>query len=157
MVTRAPEKFKKHKFDITGDKNLEAAIQKAMTVLEADKASHMPTIVLFVEIPTNPDMKVPDIAKLAAICVNTKKETGKELILFVDTTFAPASKCMGHIAKVPGADELVTLNFISMSKSVSGGLCCAGTIIGGRSDDSIKWINRMRKEATMLDTHATYD
>jgi cystathionine beta-lyase/cystathionine gamma-synthase len=44
-----------------------------MTVLEADKASHMPTIVLFVEIPTNPDMKVPDIAKLAAICVNTKK------------------------------------------------------------------------------------
>jgi cystathionine beta-lyase/cystathionine gamma-synthase len=55
------------------------------------------TTVLFVEIPTNPDMKVPDITKLATMCQKFKKEADKEVILFVDTTFAPASNCMGHI------------------------------------------------------------
>jgi len=30
--------------------------------------SKLPTIVLFVEIPTNPDMKVPDIKILATMC-----------------------------------------------------------------------------------------
>lgn len=104
LVERAPEKFKKHKFDIAGKNDLSQAIKKTMTELEAKKDQHMPVIVLFVEIPTNPDMKVPNIAELAKICVDTKKATGKELILFVDTTFAPASKCMGHIANVQGAD-----------------------------------------------------
>ena len=54
----------------------------------------MPTTVLFVEIPTNPDMKVPDILVLARLCQKYQKATGKEIILFVDTTFAPASQVL---------------------------------------------------------------
>jgi cystathionine beta-lyase/cystathionine gamma-synthase len=64
-----------------------------------EKKSDLPTIVLFVEIPTNPDMKVPDITILATMCEQLKKDTEKEVIIFVDTTFAPGSNCMNHIKK----------------------------------------------------------
>lgn len=60
----------------------------------AKTKSKMPVTVLFVEIPSNPDMKVPDIKVLANMCQEYKVKTKKEVVLLVDTTFAPASKCM---------------------------------------------------------------
>merc|ERR1711957_1009135 len=53
------------------------------------------------------------------------------------------------------AADLTTMNFISMSKSVSRGITCAGTIIAGPSDSSRWWLEEMRKIAKMLDTTAT--
>jgi len=117
--------------------------------------SKLPVTVLFVEIPTNPDMKVPDIKILADMCKDFKTATGKEIVLLVDTTFAPASNVMGQIKEQ--AADLTTMNFISMSKSVSRGITCAGTIIAGPSDSSRWWLEEMRKIAKMLDTTATKD
>lgn len=142
----------KHKFDITGERNLEQSIKESMDAL-IKKKSKLPTTVLFVEIPTNPDMKVPDIKVLADMCVAYKAKTKKEIVLLVDTTFAPASNCMGQIKSQ--AADLTTLNFISMSKSVSRGITCAGTIIAGPSESSRKWLEEMRKIAKMLGTEAT--
>lgn len=52
----------------------------------------------------------------------------------VDATFAPASESMKKIQDV--AQDLTTMTFISMSKSVSRGITCAGTIIAGPSKSS---------------------
>jgi len=65
--------FNKHKFDITGTRDLSASIQEELDRLAADPSALMPTTVLFVEIPTNPDMKVPDILVLAKLCTKYKK------------------------------------------------------------------------------------
>jgi len=82
--------------------------------------------------PTNPDMKVPKVNELAEMCTAYKKNTGKEIILFIDTTFAPASQVFAKIQEV--APELTTLVFISLSKSVSRGITTAGTIVAGPTD-----------------------
>jgi cystathionine beta-lyase/cystathionine gamma-synthase len=65
--------FNKSTFDITGTRDLAASIKESLDALAAAPAKLMPTTVLFVEIPTNPDMKVPDILVLAKICSNYKK------------------------------------------------------------------------------------
>ena len=59
ICNRAPC-FAKHTFDITGRRDISAAIQAALGLLAdpANAAELKPTTVLFVEIPTNPDMKV---------------------------------------------------------------------------------------------------
>jgi len=64
LLARA-ETFKKHKFDITGKNDLSKSIQSGLDLLASDPNSLFPTTVLFVEIPTNPDMKVPEIEVLA--------------------------------------------------------------------------------------------
>jgi len=83
--------FNKHTFDITGTRDLSASIKEELDRLASNPAALMPTTVLFVEIPTNPDMKVPDILVLARLCRDYRKATSKEIVLFVDTTFAPSS------------------------------------------------------------------
>jgi cystathionine beta-lyase/cystathionine gamma-synthase len=72
-VRRAAGVFNKSTFDITGTRDLAASIKESLDALAAAPAKLMPTTVLFVEIPTNPDMKVPDILVLAKICSNYKK------------------------------------------------------------------------------------
>jgi cystathionine beta-lyase/cystathionine gamma-synthase len=52
--------FNKHKFDITGTRDLTGSIKEELDRLASDPSILMPTTVLFVEIPTNPDMKVPN-------------------------------------------------------------------------------------------------
>jgi len=57
----------------------------------------------------------------------------------VDATFAPSSQSMKKIKDV--AYDLTTMTFISMSKSVSRGITCAGTIIAGPSESSCKLLD----------------
>ena len=60
--------FNKHKFDITGTRDLTGSIKEELDRLASEPSVLMPTTVLFVEIPTNPDMKVPNILELAKLC-----------------------------------------------------------------------------------------
>lgn len=147
--------FNKHKFDITGTRDLSASIKEELDRLASNPSALMPTTVLFVEIPTNPDMKVPDILVLARLCTKYQKTTGKEIILFVDTTFAPSSKVMEKIESV--APGLTTMTFISMSKSVSRGLTTAGSIVAGPSKRAQVLLEKIRTTGAMLDTQAKPD
>jgi hypothetical protein len=72
----------------------------------------------------------------------------KDVIFMVDATFAPASKSMEKIKNV--ANDLTTMTFISMSKSVSRGITCAGTIIAGPSDDSHKLLAEVKNNAKLF-------
>lgn len=81
----------KHKFDITGNNDIQAAIQGSLDGLSNKMENLKPTTCLFVEIPTNPDMKVPEITQLATMLTEYEAKTKKRVVLLVDATFAPAS------------------------------------------------------------------
>lgn len=77
-------------------------------------------------------MKVPNIQEVTKIIQAYKEQTQKEVLILVDTTFAPASQVL---QKIREADPSIpSFAFISMSKSVSRGFTTAGTIVSGETD-----------------------
>lgn len=155
ILSARTSKFRKTTFDITGSNEISRAIQAGLDALAADPSQLHPTTLLFVEIPTNPDMKVPDMAELAAMLMHYGRQTGKEVILLVDATFAPGAQVLRKISAVEPA--LTSLVFISLSKSVSRGLTTGGTIVAGPSARSAQLLELVRDTSLMLDTHARPD
>ncbi|KAF0695597.1 Aste57867_13637 [Aphanomyces stellatus] len=154
FVGRSAGRFHKTTFDITGKNKISDSIKHALDALATTATA--PTTVLFVEIPTNPDMKVPDMATLATHLTAYRNATGKDVLLLVDTTFAPASKVMAKMSAV--APDLNTMVFISMSKSVSRGYTTAGTIIANSASPKSRAIlERVRWVGALLDTTAKKD
>lgn len=155
ILSKHTNKFHKTTFDITGENDISEAIQNGLTSLAANVASLQPTTLLFVEIPTNPDMKIPDMETLAAMLVTYGKQTGKEVVLMVDATFAPGSQVMRKISAIE--PSLATMVFISLSKSVSRGLTTGGAIVAGPSRRSAELLAKVRETSVMLDTYARPD
>ncbi|EQC33198.1 hypothetical protein SDRG_09182 [Saprolegnia diclina VS20] len=152
FTSRAPTLFSKSTFDITGKNEISSSIKAALDALSPKNK----TTVLFVEIPTNPDMKVPDMATLATHLTSYQTRTGKDVLLLVDTTFAPACEVMRKMSDV--APGLTTMVFISMSKSVSRGFTTAGTIIANSaSAKSVALLEKVRWTGALLDTTAKHD
>jgi cysteine synthase A len=158
LLVNRTKNLRKTTFDITGKNDLVEAVTNALKKLEDDEKSLRKRVCVFIEIPTNPDMKVPDVNKLAQVLEKFKESMKakcsqfEDLFLMVDATFAPASQCMRQVKEV--APELTTMTFISMSKSVSRGVTCAGTIIAGPSQSSCDLLNEVKATASMLDTGA---
>ncbi|KAJ3062474.1 hypothetical protein HDU99_005203, partial [Rhizoclosmatium hyalinum] len=154
FAARSPTKFTKSTYDITGKNDIQIAIKTSLDKLA--KTAKTPTTVLFVEIPTNPDMKVPDMAVLARHLETYAKTTKKQVLLLVDTTFAPASQVLQKITAV--APNLTTMVFISMSKSVSRGHTTAGTLVANStSSPSRALLSKIREIGSLLDTTAKRD
>lgn len=155
VVNSRAHAFAKYTFDITGTNPISPAIQKALDNLADNVEKKHPTTVLMVEIPTNPDMKVPKMEELAAILDNYQKKTQKKVLLLVDTTFAPGSKVFHKIQSV--APHLTTMVFISLSKSVSRGRTTAGTLVAGPSPEACDLLEKCRASARMMDTTSRGD
>jgi len=147
--------LRKTTFHIQGDATFNGSIGEALDSLAADPASLRPTTVLFVEIPSNPDQKMPDLAQLAADCEAYQASTGKQLLLLVDTTFAPASEVLGRIGSL--APELSAMVFVSMSKSVSRGETTAGALVANHTTSSRTLLEASRETAELLDVTARRD
>eukprot|EP00937_MAST-01D_sp_MAST-1D-sp2_P001953 g1953.t1 len=145
----------KSRFHIQGDAPIDGSIQAALDTLAAEPAPRLPTLVLFVEVPTNPDQKIPDLAKLSEACLNYQAKMGKQVLLLIDTTFAPGSGILGKLQAL--APELQAMAFISMSKSVSRGLTTAGAMVANHTDFSTALVNKVARTAAMLDTTARQD
>jgi cysteine synthase A len=140
-------------FDIQGDINIEGSIKEGMDHLSTNGAH--PTTVLFVEIPTNPDQKIPDVAQLAQMLTQYQQDTGKQMVLLVDTTFCPGSKIMLKVQEV--APELPVVVFTSLSKSVSRGVTTAGVLVANHTELSQQILNKVGLTGQMLDTTAKPD
>ncbi|KAI9336792.1 hypothetical protein BDR26DRAFT_935920 [Obelidium mucronatum] len=154
----SPAKFTKSTFDITGKNDISTAIENALAILT--KTAKTPTTVLFVEIPTNPDMKVPNMPALAQLLQSYAKTTGKQVLLLVDTTFAPASQVIKKISSSSNVStpDVTSMVFISMSKSVSRGYTTAGAIVAdSTSPKSRALLEQVRSTAALLDTTAKKD
>ena len=92
VVSTRAAKINKHNFHIQGTgTSMLASIERELDRLAGLGDALLPTTVLFTEIPTNPDMKVPDMAKLAELVQAYRSRTGKQVLLLVDATFAPGS------------------------------------------------------------------
>eukprot|EP01134_Creolimax_fragrantissima_P006553 CFRG6553T1 len=155
LLTHRSSTFKKHTFDITGTNDISESIQSTLNALATDVSNLLPTTVLFVEIPTNPDMKVPDMGALASMLTSYKSNTSRDVLLLVDTTFAPGSKVMQKINEV--APDLTAMAFISMSKSISRGTTTAGAVVAGSAVAASELLHKIRDTARMLDTTAKRD
>lgn len=147
--------LRKSTFDIQGDVDMVASITGELNRLATMGTSLHPTTVLFIECPTNPAMKVPEVNKLALALRAYKAKTGKAVLLLVDATFAPNSQVLAKIKAV--TPELPAMVFISMSKSVSRGLTTAGGIVANHTPESIHLISRVDRYSTVMDTKATAD
>jgi len=155
LNSKVPE-FKKHTFDIQGlDANIVERISNRLDDLAAKPADLAPTTVVFIEVPTNPDMKVPDMEPLAKMLQGYKGKTGKNVVLLIDNTFAPGSQVMRKLKLL--APDITVMVFISLSKSVSRGLTTGGAIVANHTEEAITILKDISNSAKMFDTLAKAD
>jgi len=145
----------KYTFSIQGDADMIISISDTLSEMAKSPEKLLPTTVLFVEIPTNPDMKVPDIDKLAKVLLEYKEKTQKDVLLLVDTTFAPNSQVLARIKATDA--ELPAMVFISLSKSISGGFTTGGTLISNHTPLSQEILKEVRATSLALDTGSKCD
>jgi len=149
-----PGALKRHTFDIQGDTDVTQSITRKLAGM-SESTDLLPTLVLFVEMPTNPDMKIPEIKPMLDALKAFRQRTGRQVMLAVDTTFAPGSGVLGRVAEVD--PEFPAMVFISMSKSLSRGLTTAGCIIANHTQASTRVLEEVRAVSTVLDTQAKPD
>jgi cystathionine beta-lyase/cystathionine gamma-synthase len=146
--------LRKYTFHIQGTAEILSSIKDELNVLSANP--HLkPITVLFVEIPTNPDMKVIDLSATVTMLDEFRNRTGKEVLLLLDTTFAPASEIMKVVKNI--SPHLPVIVFVSMSKSVSRGLTTAGGMIANHTEKACALLEGIREMAILLDVVAKVD
>jgi cysteine synthase A len=151
IFTKKTQLFKKHTFNIQGDVDMVQSVRSTLSELSASK-NLLPITVLFIEIPTNPDMKVPELSSIISLVREYIKNTQKEFLLVVDTTFAPNSKVLEKIQKIdPSINAMV---FISLSKSISGGFTTCGTLVSNQTSYSKQLLREIKDTATVVDANA---
>lgn len=153
ILSERSDGLAKHTFDIQGSASIVPSIRVALDALAAGPL--LPTTVLFVEVPTNPDMKVPNVGDVAAMLRAYRERTGKRVLLLVDATFAPGSQVLRQVAEA--APELAAFVFLSMSKSVSRGMTTAGALVANHTPDARTLLEEARATGRALDTLAKPD
>ena len=155
LLSERTDLLRKSTFDIQGDAEICVSIETALDKLASEPAKLLPATVLFVEIPTNPDQKIPDLARLSRNLKRYRERTGKDVFLLLATTFPPGSKVLKKLSELNEAQA--TLFFISMSKSVSRGVTTAGAVVANHTPMAVYLLNRVRKTSLMLDVGAKPD
>lgn len=155
ILTSRSNILNKHTFDIQGEAQIVGSIKLSLDKLAADAKNLQPVTVLFVEVPTNPDMKVPDIKEIVPILNSYKEKTGKNVLLLVDSTFAPGSQVMKKVQEVE--PDLPVIVFISLSKSVSRGLTTSGTLVPNHTDFAKALVRDANETANVFDTASKND
>jgi len=163
LGARVPACLHKHTFDLQGGAQITHNVQGALARIRDAYAAQgkrppraeVATTVLFVEAPTNPDMKVPDLPALARALAKHATDVGTKALLLVDTTLAPGA---GAMAKVRQAvPDLPVIVLLSMSKSVSRGLTTAGALIANGTPYACELLGSSRDAGDLLQTVATAD
>jgi len=155
IFDKTAARFQKHSFHIQGSAGVVPSIRAELARLAEARDQLLPTTVVFLEIPTNPDMKVPDIPELAALCSEHQRASGRQMLLLVDATFAPGSRVLRKIRDA--APDLCAMVFISMSKSVSRGLTTAGTVVANHTEEARDILRGCHEASAMLDINAKPD
>ena len=93
---------------------------------------------IIAEIPTNPRVEVPDLAKLReALAKNRKTKNGENAtspVFILDQTFCPNVKFLGEGDFL---STVKTISYVSGSKFPSGGLCTAGYCVANEKAESL--------------------
>ena len=152
---RGGGRIRQHSFSLEGS-NVVDSIATSLTSLAAAKRPLLPTTIIFLEAPTNPEMKLPELSELVRAAIHPFAAVNPtDVILLIDTTLAPCSRILEAIAAVD--PQLPTIAFISLSKSVSRGLTTTGALVANRTPRSRALVHAARSAARALDTFATPD
>ncbi len=158
LIARTPTTLRKHTFGIQGNTDIVQSLRSAMEKVSAlpveEEGARKQRTLLFIEVPTNPDMKVPDLDALAdMIDAYVKAKAGRSMddfLLMIDATFAPGSEAMKLVqARLPALPVFV---FISMSKSVSRGKTTGGALIANGNPTAQMLLSEAGKIGKALDT-----
>jgi len=158
LVERTPSTLRKHTFAIQGNADIVVALRTALERLNSlpDEGEGMrkKRTLLFIEVPTNPNMKVPDLDALAdMIDTYVKAKPGRSMddfLLMIDATFAPGSQVMKQLqSRLP---ELPMFVFISMSKSVSRGKTTGGALVANGNETAKALLKESGRIGAALDT-----
>ena len=152
ILTRA-DALRKHTFDIQGSASISAAIRHSLDQLAAGAAGGPDTTVLFVEIPTNPDMKVPEMGELDAMLKAYTQASGKQVLLLVDATFAPGSQAPHPPSRSPAVRCSLSLS----SPPTPLTLTTAGCLVANHTPAAAALLRETSALATALDTSARPD
>eukprot|EP01108_Squamamoeba_japonica_P003727 TRINITY_DN298_c0_g1_i1.p2 TRINITY_DN298_c0_g1~~TRINITY_DN298_c0_g1_i1.p2 ORF type:complete len:655 (-),score=470.01 TRINITY_DN298_c0_g1_i1:126-2090(-) len=148
---RAPL-FAKHTFDIQGERDLAGSVCEALDRLAERGDALLPTTVLFLEMPTNPDMKMIEARRVADALNSYAARTKRHAVLLVDTTFAPGSKTLERVRAA--APDLPAMAFISLSKSLSRGRTTGGTVVANHTPFAVDVVRAVAAIGSALDTAA---
>lgn len=163
LVSRTPNTLRKHTFAIQGDADIVLALRSTLERVNAlpDEGEGMrkKRTLLFIEVPTNPNMKVPDLDALAdMIDTYVKAKPGRSMddfLLMIDATFAPGSQVMKQLqSRLPALPMFV---FISMSKSVSRGKTTGGALVANGNDTAKALLKESGRVGDALDTKFKLD
>ena len=149
------ELLRRHTFDIQGDVDVTQAVVSRLGELAELGDALLPVTVLFMEMPTNPDMKLPEASAIVAALKAFREKTGRQVLYFVDVTFSPGSNILAKLQTIDA--DLPAMVFVSMSKSISRGKTCAGAVIANHTQQSITLLDEVRTTAKMLDVTAKDD
>lgn len=147
--------LRKHTFDVQGAISMEASVQSRLTALAASAKTLMPTTLLFIETPTNPDMKVPDLAKVAAMLEAYQRVTHVKVLVLVDNTFAPNAQLLAKFRAI--APRLNVVVFTSLSKAVSRGMTTGGCMVFSQLEEARALRAQVLETTELLDVGAKPD
>jgi len=145
----------KHTFDLQGARGMEQSIKGRLAEMASNAEKLKPTLVLFIETPTNPDMKVPDLKQIADMATEFHAKTGRVAFILVDATFAPDSAIIAKLRDY--APSVPVCIFLSMSKSVSRGMTTAGSFIFNQTPTSRLLHSEVLAAMTLIDAGAKPD
>jgi len=115
-------------------------------------AALLPTTLVFVELPSNPDMKVCDLAQLARQLRAFEAAARTRVVLLVDTTFAPASRALRPLREA--APSLPSLCFVSLSKAISRGRTTGGALVANHTAAARALVGAAAQLGGLLDVGA---
>jgi cystathionine beta-lyase/cystathionine gamma-synthase len=135
---------------VDGDHDM---VQSIDTVLDKiAKENAVPYIIA--EIPTNPRVEVPDLAKLRDVLRKERKTASGEVaidpVFILDQTFCPNVQFVSEDSIL---STIRTISYASGSKFPSGGKCTAGYIVANSKAEDL--LGKIEKHLRLCDNEAT--
>ena len=135
---------------VDGDHDM---VQSIDTVLDKiAKENAVPYIIA--EIPTNPRVEVPDLAKLRDVLRKERKTASGEVaidpVFILDQTFCPNVQFVSEDSIL---STIRTISYASGSKFPSGGKCTAGYIVANSKAEAL--LGKIEKHLRLCDNEAT--
>lgn len=135
---------------VDGDNDMVKSVDTVLEKVAQEDA--IPYIIA--EIPTNPRVEVPNLAKLKeALSKERKTKTGKtavDPVFILDQTFCPNVHFLGDGEIL---STVRTISYASGSKFPSGGKCTAGYCIGNKKAEAL--MGNIEKHLILCDNEAT--
>ena len=135
---------------VDGDNDMVHSIDTVLDKVAGEDA--VPYIIA--EIPTNPRVEVPDLAKLKDVLSKERKTATGEIaiapVFILDQTFCPNVQFLNEDGIL---STIRSISYVSGSKFPSGGKCTAGYCVANKKGEAL--LEKIEKHLKLCDNEAT--